>query len=486
MVLRQFFTFLAPSVVATVVSLVMIPVTTYVLGPEAFGVFGLMNALVAIGLTVSVLGSSAICNQHFTALNRAERTPLMSTALFLALGMAAAFCALCAAAWTLIAGHLDGYGSVSTRDFVLSLAAVVCGVPWVVAQDVITLDGKGRSFAVTAVSQTVVTALVTTTGLYVWDLGVTALFVSMLAAAAVGAVGGIWVLRHYLAPTFSRSWMRAIAVTGLATGTANVTEALQANVERGVIAATLGLPALGVYIHAQFYRTLIAQVLKAAARPIWPITLAEAVGERPGFRRTRAAWDACYVGVTAVGITFAFFGRAIIDGLTHGRFGAAADIVTFLSIFLLVQNAGKPQAGILFSAGVAHRFYWIQVLTNVLWLALLLALVPAAGLIGAVLALVGQQALLRAGAHVLARRSGAPMSDGWILAGAGAILAAWLVARWTGAAWIDGVAWLTSIALLTAASRGVLRRFFAEHVWSQHAASSTTGHELDESLWIAR
>ena len=478
MFVRQFSLFLAPSALGAVLSLVMVPITTYVLSPEAFGVFGLMNAVIGIGWTVSALGSSAVCNTYYPDLDSAERSRFVSTMLYLAVGAATVFCLLCAALWPLVAAGVDGYALIPAGGVTLSLATVVLGVPWVVAQDVITLDGKGHVFAVTGAAQALATAVVTVLGLNVWHLGVMALFVSALSAAAVSCIGAAWVLKPHLAAVFSLRWMRTIIGVGSAESMANVTLALQTNVERGFIASSLGVGALGLYVHAQTYRTLAAQALKAAARPIWPITLDEARDGDSDFRRTRTVWDATYLAITALGITSAFFGRAAIGWLTHGRFTDAADIVTFFLIFLLVQNAGKPQTAIIFRGGAAKQFYWIQIAANLVWLVLVIALIRWAGLIGGVLALIGQQVFLRGGMHLLARRHGrSPRSDAWILIGATGIVAAWVAAGWSDELWVRMLFWLGSMVALFAFGRGVLQRFLGEH-----APQSWGGRVLDGTV----
>lgn len=464
--LARFSLFLAPSLLTTVVSFVMVPVTTYFLGPSAFGVFGLMTALTAVGWTFSLIGSGAVCNMHFPKVDIVERRRLVSTLLVVALGIGFAFCAILLAAWPLAVSVLDGYASVPLYGFLLSLLSVILGIPWIVAQDVITLDGRARGFAAVTIAQTITTAIVTVTALYLFHAGIAALFVSAVAGSIVTALGAFRILRPYLTTALTWRWVREVIRIGPANAWASVSDALQAAIERALLASMFGVTALGLYVHAQNYRVIIAQVLNAAARPIWPTTLLEAREPATGFPQTRIVWNAMYIAVTAVGITFAVFGRHIIDLLTHGRFVEAHLLVPWLVTFLLVQNSGKPQTGIVFREGAVRQLYWIQLSANVTWLLCLVLFIQLTGVVGAVLALIAQQIVVRLGVLVLARkRGGAPFADGWLLAGIVMIIATVVVIRHMPATYGAELAvWLTAMGLLTAFAMRAIRQFVRTHI----------------------
>ncbi len=464
--LSRFSMFLAPSVLSMAVSLVMVPITTYVLGPAAFGIFGLMTALTAVGWTVSLIGGGAVCNVHFPRAGAAERRRLVSTLLFVALAIGAAFCAACLAAWPLLVQWVDGYADVPRSGVGLSMVTVMLGVPWIVAQDVITLDGRARGFAAVTIAQTVTNAAVTIAALYVFHLDVLALFLAAAAGAAVTLAGALRVLRPYLTRSISKAWMREVLRVGPANAWAGVADAFQSAVERGFLASVVGTSALGLYVHANNYRVILAQVLKAAARPIWPVTLQEARGSGTLFRQTRVVWDAMYVAIAAAGVTFVAFGREIIGWLTHGRFVESAVVVPYLVIFLLLQNAGKPQVGILFRDGAVKEYYWLQVAANVVWLVAVVVLVKAFGLVGGALALMVQQVVVRVGVMVLSRAlDRAPLGDGWVFGGTALIVAAMLATGLLPPTLpVRAVVWIVSMMVLAVAARHVVRRFAVAHV----------------------
>ncbi|HKY22419.1 MAG TPA: oligosaccharide flippase family protein [Vicinamibacterales bacterium] len=462
---RRFSLFLAPSVLSMGVSFAVVPITTYVLGPPAFGIFGLMTALTAVGWTMSLIGSSAVCNMHFLALDAAERRRLVSTAFCVALAIASLFCVACLSLWSVAIDHLREYSGVPFAGLVLSMVNVIVGVPWMVAQDVITLDGKARGFAAITMAQTIAGAVVTVVGLYVFHLGVLALFISATASSAITCIGALSLLRPYLGLHVSRSWAIAMIRVGPADASSNVTAALQATIERSFIASALGVGALGLLVHAQSYRQVVAQVFNAAARPIWPVTLLESREPNASFPQTRVVWNAMYIAVTALGVTFAVLGRHIIGWLTHGRFADVHVLVTFLMVFILVSNTGKPQTAVLYREGAARNLLWLHAFSNLVWLGCLLVLVPLAGLVGAVLALIAQQVVVRIGIQILAHRYGAsPMTDAWSLAGIAFVLAVQFAALPVPSTQSQLLLWAGAMAVLLIAGRRVLGRFAAEHL----------------------
>jgi O-antigen/teichoic acid export membrane protein len=473
--LGRFSLFLAPSFFVMVVWFLMVPITTYVLGPAAIGVFGLMTSLTAAGSTISLIGSGAVCSVHFPVLSGSERSRLVSTLLVVALGLGGLFCALCIAAWPLMVRWSDGYVDVPQLGLWLSMATVILGVPWIIAQDVITLEGRARAFAVVTVAQAVTSATVTIISLYVFDVGVLALFLGAASGAVVMLVGALHVLRPYLTRSISARWVREVAHVGPANAFASVSEALQTAIERAFLASVLGTATLGLYVHAQNYRVLVAQVLKAAARPIWPVTLQEARQPGTTFLQTRIVWDVMYVGVAAAGLTFIAFGREIIGWLTHGRFVEAAGLVPYLFVFLLVQNAGKAQTGLLFRDGAVRQYYWVQVAANIAWFVALVAFVRISGLIGAALALILQQLVGRSGVMVLSRRRGgrALLGDEWVLGGVLIMAVSMLLTEVLPAELpVRTAIWIVSILVLVAASWRVVRRFALTHVPRLQPANS--------------
>lgn len=425
----RFSFFLAPTVIGGAMTMAMIPVTTSVLGPAEFGVFAVMVPIATLGVAVAAGGPASVYPPYFPACAAKDRPTMVLTTLVMALLMAGAFCA----AWLLVWRYAGlGFATVPTSGVLLTLAAVVLGVPWMIAQQVVVLDGRARAYAVVAVGQVVTNAAVTTVGLFVWNLGVTALFLSQAAAALVGFGASLVFLRRYLAGSVSRYWaMKVLALTPAGLG-ARLADALQVVVERGLMASYLGLGQLGLYAHAQGYRTVVASAVKGVALAIWPTTLMEARRDDPAFAETRAVWNVAYVAVTAVGLLFATLGEPLVAAITHGRFTEAHAVIPLLMVHVLMQNSGKPQTGTLVAAGGMAAFLWLGTGSSLAWVAVFAIIVPGLGLPGAVLALIGQQVLIRIGITVLARRHRrTPLQDGWVFGGGVAVLGTWWATeRW--------------------------------------------------------
>jgi O-antigen/teichoic acid export membrane protein len=174
--------------------------------------------------------------------------------------------------------------------------------------------------------------------------------------------------------------------------------------ERNLLASWAGLSALGLFTHSLAYQSMLAEMVKAVSRAVWPRTLAEARDTQSQFADTRSIWAGIYIGMTGVGIGAALLGKPFVAFLTHDQFTAAYVLLPFWVVAMIVQNMGRPQLGILLSGSGGRSYSQVSLIGNLGWLVALLVLLPYVGLVAAVLAITCQFAVMRVGIWLLARR----------------------------------------------------------------------------------
>ena len=418
----------APLFQATV-AFAMLPVITAILGPADIGVFALVTAIAGLVAAVSGMGSTYILSAHYPTLDGPGRRGLVSTVLALAVTVALLASVVVMALWHPLSARWQAVAGVPSSWIALALATSVAGVPWTIATDTLMLRGGARRFALIGVTQSAVGAGVTTVCLYTFDLGLTALFVSALAVSAVAGVAGLIFLRDELALRIERRWLIECLRVGPIMGGGHLLETVHTVVERVLLSSTVGLAALGLYAHSQQYRNMVQIGVKGIARSVWPVSLEEARTPQNRFDLTNRAWRAAALAITAGGLIASFLARDIIALLTHDKFTAAAPFVALWMAYVLVQNMGKPQAAVLFSAQKGTALGWIGQGTRAFGIVLLFVLVPVAGLAGAFIALFAQQIAIRVAFHLCARRVAAtPFQDGWFIAGCAVIATAYVAA----------------------------------------------------------
>lgn len=393
--LQRFVLFVLPPLLQGGVGFLLLPVATYILEPADYGAYALVTSVTALGGPLANLGSGYLLAAHYPALQPAERRQLISTLLWLGLGLLILFLGGFTLLWSAVADWLK-LATIPPMAIALALGTMVLGFPWLIAIEVLTLERQAQRYALVVVSQTVVSAIALVLSLYVWQLGMLSLFMAGAAGAVVICAGSFWVLWPYWGWHCSRRWVRESWRLGIVTTPTNLLENFYNTVERYSLSAVVGLSALGLYTHSQQYRSLVAMPVKAIGRTVWSTTLTEARQEELTFPQTRVAWDIAFLLLTAVGLIFAALGAEIIGLLTFGKFSAAAPLTALWMVYLLTQNTGRPQVGLLF----AHRgVVYSQLHLGAVVLSILLVPLLAhwLGLLGAFLALYLQQLLLRLG-----------------------------------------------------------------------------------------
>ncbi|MEX2642219.1 MAG: lipopolysaccharide biosynthesis protein [Acetobacterales bacterium] len=425
---RRVLLFSVPPLFQSAVSFALLPLMTLVLGPRDYGTFALVTAVTSFGTALSTLGAGYVLAQRWPTAAEDERRRLVTSLLLLSVVVALAFALLLPAAWQQAAAYWDVAAEVPELGIRLGAATVAFAAPWILASEVLTLDGRATAFATVMVAQTLCSAAASLTALFVFDFGVLALFLGALAGAVATGIGGILCLTGWLRPGFDRQVAADTVKLGVPLSVSNLLDIATQIAERTLLSAQVGLSALGIYSHSQSYLNIAQAGIKPVVRAAWPISLGEARDADSVFGRTARVWRIGYLMLTGAGLLFATFGRDIVGLLTHGKFVDAAPFAALWMALLLVRLSGRPQLATLFAYGRGYAISKVGIASNALALALLLLLVPRIGLAGAVAAAFAQAAATRLLYWFVVRHDRVtPMQDGWPVGGValiGATLAA--------------------------------------------------------------
>lgn len=419
--INRFSLFLLPSIFQGAVSLATLPVATYILDPADYGIYALAISFTAFGTALATFGSSAVLAAHFPVVDFHEKARLISTLLSIGILLFLVFALLFVLVWESVIPLWSTFEQVPRTAVYLALLAAGLSFPWVVAVDVVSLEGKAGVFATTVIGQSLMSALALIVSLYLFDLGLLSLFVSSLVSSVACLVGATLFLRRYLCRKPTGTWVRAVVRVGIPMTLSHVLETVHTLVERTLLSTYSGYTQVGVFTHSQQYRGIAGTGVKAVARTVWPRSLEEArAGE--DFTKTGVAWDVVYVGLTALGIFFATLGQDFISLLSHDKFTSAHVLASLWMVFLLVQNAGKPHNAFLFASGKGHEVAKLLNFAIIFGIVLLVVLVPKFGVYGAVVAAFALYTSFRIGVQVLVRKAGLPNQDRWVLVGISLIL----------------------------------------------------------------
>jgi O-antigen/teichoic acid export membrane protein len=407
-------TYLASSVVTTLISFVTLPLATRILGPANYGVFALGATLATLCSILATLGTTFFISNTFAAADLDGRRRLITTL--------ATRTALLAAGWAtsilgvafLLRGRIDLLDEVPLRGLALVLLGAIIATPWTIAVDVLTVEGRASWFSFALVAQAFTNAAVLLVALYAFDLRGLSLFVGSLGGSIAALATSLVILRPYLAPRlgFDRSRLGQRQFLP-----AQALEAVQPVVERSLLANYAGFTPLGNYAHSLSYRSLFLQGMNAVNRAIWPVTLDEA-SARTSFFVTGRVWSAVHLGLAMASVPFVLFGDRLVSALTNDKLTGAWVFLAPWFVLVLLQSSGKAATGVLYATGVSSTVAKLGLLSNSVAIASLLVFVPAFGVAGAAMSLLLQAVVFRVAIQLLARRRAPIPFQDW-----GAVLA---------------------------------------------------------------
>lgn len=406
---KSFLWFLAPSAFQTVAGiLVMVPVTTYYLGPADIGIVAILSALAMPVVPLASTGDSWVLSTHWHAASVEGRRELLFNLLVANVSIKAFWAGLfwfCSPAVLpmLVRDYRPEY-----RDyFGYALLGLFVSTMWATFSPLMVIERASAAHAVNETLQWLAGALTTIIGLALANLGMLALFLAPIAAGLTSALHGCYYVRHKLTPRMRPQWLRDIVRSGLPAVPFSLTDVLSNTLDRFVIQRWLDLSSLGIYAHSQNYRGTFVTITKAYSRTMTPSFL-ELFADGPGgtaepVRRKSSGW---YMALTVAGILVALFSRDIIHVLTHGKFDEAGLLVPLWFLLAFAHSMGVPYTQYLLSVRRNMVLSASSIIMSAGTMLLVVISTWTFGVIGATAASVSGALALHGSRYWLARRYG--------------------------------------------------------------------------------
>ncbi len=414
-------TYFLPFVVNSLLRLAAIPVTTYILGPPEYGLFALMMGVVNICTVLATSVTGYIINHRAHPGEVAPRGLIVTVALVEVIAGLILIC-LCMAGWPWFARWMGVAGDVSSLSFLWLLLSVPLGAFWTSGSMVMVFDQRAGLYSTTLIAQGAIQLLTTVVALYVFDWRVGSLVAGQVMGVLVCAIGGYLGLKRHFSFTLDRGIVQeslALMPWSMASGFANSSTDL---LERVVLGRVTNTFQLGLYVHSQSYRTMLAQAGKAFYQVLQPAMLIEARSTSLDFSGSRKGWNVVFAMISLMGVGFALLGEEVISWLTHGKFKESAIFVPFWCIFLLFQYTGRPQVAMLYAHGQGKKISSALLIGRLVSAFLMVVLGVPFHAFGLVAAVIAGELVNRVALHYWSHRQWAlGFHDGYALAGAAAI-----------------------------------------------------------------
>ena len=413
--LKRILVYALSSGASALIAVITVMFSTRILNPVDYGLFAVGIAVPSVAAGVAAAGSGYGLQVHLPTASGQDRVDLVSTALCMVGGISLLLSAVMAVIVLLLPLPIMG---LDYTEIALVILAAMLGSPWLVATEVLTLEGRAGMFSAITIGNSFLSSAATLTALFHYGLGGFSLFIGPFVGAAFVCLGSFAVLHGRLGWPRTSRWFLEMAHSFWPRALANLFEHGQMVVERWLLASFADLRSVGIFNHAQQYRTYTMQGVNAVSRGTWPGYLEEARENPPRFRLADETWRLVHIGVFLLGLVFAFFGGEILEILTNGKFVAAHPYATLLLLVLLVQASGKSQMTLLIARNHGHLYANLTTASIAVHVIGMAVLVPFVGMAGLLASIFLQVVFLRAGVYWAAGRiARVPFSDEWVAVG---------------------------------------------------------------------
>jgi O-antigen/teichoic acid export membrane protein len=320
------------------VNLLLVPVLTRVLAPEAYGVSDLVLAYSQTALLVLVFGmDGALARLFYDQPDREARIRMVSSSLV----------------FRIVTG--------TTVALVLALVVVPLTAPWVAgeayrkyltigaitlpftlltlfANDVLRVTFQPWKFITLNLAQTITVGGLTLYLVLVRHLGVAGVLYGKLGGDAITAALGLLLCRHTLRPRFDRATLGRMLGYGLPLVPVAFAYGLITGVDRFFLQRTHALAEVAVYAVAMKFFALTTMGVSAFQLAFGPFAFARA--RSPEAPRLYARVFSLYTAVASLGaLVVAAFAPQLVGLLAPGTYAAAAGPALWLIFAAVAQGA---------------------------------------------------------------------------------------------------------------------------------------------------
>lgn len=403
------------------VGIFLVPLYTRVLAPADYGSLDLVTTLGMVVAAVLFLGLDTALLYRFNATDDAEERRRVVTATFAAslLSVTAGAALLFAVRGPLGAAAIPGEPGAA-RLVALALAVLPLQAANQVQLILLRIRRSFRAYAVLSLGMVLLTVALNLLFVVAMRMGVEGILLAQLLARAAGVLFGFVATRHELARSLSVPLMRELVRYGSPLVVGNVVYWALLYAERYALARMATLSAVGLFGVATRVATFVTLVSMAIDFAWMPF--AQSIQRDPGAPRVYARALHWYLLASgAAGALLAVFAREALVVLATPTYYPAHVLVGPIVAALILRGAANivgigalltKRTGVVSAGSVASA---------VVDLALLLALVPLLGGMGAALATLAARLANVAWIYARTRRD-YPVPYPWARIGAAAVV----------------------------------------------------------------
>lgn len=404
-----FYYLLSPIIVGVFSTFIMVPITTYYLTPNDFGVMAIIMAITMPIGPLTFTGATWVLAGSYYKIEGKEKKILVFNILLIDFIMKFF--------WVLIFSLLAPiFLPIVIKEFKpqyvlyfrLSLLSSLLATFWPSISYYIVLQQKGRSHAVFEISQWVVGALTTIVCLVIFKLATITLFVSPLASSIILFIMGLWYIKNHIVPELSKKWIIELFKVGIQSSLWNVSETFVNISDRYFIQKWINLSQLGIYSHSLGYRNIFTMGTKAFSKALSPYLL-EIFSKRLDVKTLECKIKKYYGILGISGLLVVLSSYKIVKILTHDKFTAAAPLIPIWYLLLFSFAYGFSHTQFLLANKKNIFMTYTGILINVFFIGITMLATYKFSIIGASVSIVLSNFVIQLARKSYARKLGSPV-----------------------------------------------------------------------------
>jgi O-antigen/teichoic acid export membrane protein len=320
------------------VNLLLVPVLTRVLTPQAYGVSDLVLAYSQTALLVLVFGmDGALARLFYDQPDREARIRMVSSSLLFRLVTGTAVALTLGLVVVPLAAPLLA-GEAYRKYLVIGALTLPFTLLTLFANDVLRVTFQPWKFIALNLAQTVTVGGLTLYLVVVRDLGVVGVLYGKLGGDALTALLGLVLCRHSIRPRFDRTALRRMLAYGLPLVPVAFAYGLITGVDRFFLQRTRALEEVAVYAVAMKFFALATMGVSAFQLAFGPFAFARA--RTPEAPRLYARVVSLYTAVASLGaLLVAAFAPQIVRVLAPSAYASAVGPALWLTFAAVAQGA---------------------------------------------------------------------------------------------------------------------------------------------------
>jgi len=369
------------------VAVFLVPLYTRLLVPADFGAVDLATTFITVMYALVMFGMDSAVTHHYNTSAESERRSFTSTALMIVLATSSIAAAVLLALRGVLATRV--LPDAAQGRSLLTIAAATLPLMAMANLQILFLriTFRRKQFAFLSLSVLVTNVTLNFVFLLGMHLGARGILLAQFFSSLFSCLAGVWMARDFLGARFSKTNAGVMLRYGAPLIVGNVAFWLSTYLERYALGTYLDLTTVGLYAVAAKVAAVVTMVSSAIDYAWMPFALS--IQKQSDAGETYARVLLYYVILCGfAGTLVTIFAREILLVVTGAAYHSAYWIVGPLVVALLARGVTNIVAIASFVSGRTMLIAHASAASVVVQAALLFALVPIAGPIGAATATV--------------------------------------------------------------------------------------------------